>query len=92
MSKVHHLKADNIQIAVELSKPKLTEIVNKIQLTDKVSEAERNQMLRWVKERLEELRASIEDINEIIDIVKNELSEVLSNDALQFLIDLLSNL
>ena len=92
MSKVHHLKAESVESLTEVSTPKLSEIVEKIQLTERVSEAERTQMLRWVKERLEEIRTSIEDVSDIIEIVKNELSEVLSSDALQFLIDLLSNL
>ena len=90
MSKVHHLKAESAESITEVSIPKLSEIVEKIQLTDKISEAERTQMLRWVKERLEEIRTS--DVSDIVEIVKNELSDVLSSDAMQFLIDLLQNL
>ncbi|MBV1932823.1 MAG: hypothetical protein KUG71_14035 [Porticoccaceae bacterium] len=92
LSQTHHLKAESVESATEASAPMLSEIVEKIQLTDRVSEAERDQMLRWVKERFEEIWNSIEELDDIIEIVQNELSEFLSSDAIQFLIEFLQNL
>lgn len=87
MSKVHNLKSENIECHSEVSTPVLSEIIEKIQLTDQVSGAERPRIRRWLEEQSEEI---LEDPSKIIEVAKSELSEVLSSDAMQFLIDLLS--
>lgn len=94
MNEVHHLKAESIEAHAEISSPTLSvsEIVEKIELTDKVSGAEKSQILRWFKERFEEVRDSVDNTSEIIKVIQNDLSEVLSSDALQWLIEFLSNL
>ena len=94
MNEVHHLKAESIESHAEVSSPTLSvsEIVEKIELTDKVSDAEKSQILRWFKERFEEVRDSVDNAGEIIKVIQNDLSEVLSSDALQWLIEFLSNL
>ena len=91
LGQAHHLTASDIEAKSEASSPKLHEIIEQIELTDKVSKAEQSQMLRWIKDRFDEVQTAIKDIREITNIVESELSEFLSNDAIQFLIDLLTN-
>ena len=92
MGETHHLKAESLQSLTEVTSPTLSVLVDKIRLTDKVSEAERAQMLRWAKERFDELWASIENPSDIIVAAKEELSTLLSPEALQVILEILSNI
>lgn len=92
LSQTHHLKAESVESSTEVSTPELSVLVEKIQLTDRASDAEKRQMLQWAKERLEEIQALIEDVSEILEIVQNELSKVLSTDAMQALIEFLQEI
>ncbi len=91
MADTHHLKAKSIESATEVSTPELSVLLEKIQLIDSASNAEKGQMSRWARERFEEIRASLED-GDILGVAQNELSNFISNDAMQALIEILKNM
>jgi len=89
LNQVHHLKAESVESALSISVPELLE---KIKLSDVVSKTEYVQIRRWFEDQFEEGEILLEKIAEIIKAIKNDLSEYLSNEGLQWLIEFLSNL
>ena len=91
ISQTHILQPESIESVTTVSTPTLTVLTEKIQLADRVSNAEKQQMLRWARERFEEISESINDIGQFLEIAQHELENVLSSEAMQVLIEILKS-
>ncbi|MEJ1496347.1 MAG: hypothetical protein RPU13_07635 [Candidatus Sedimenticola sp. (ex Thyasira tokunagai)] len=74
---VHKHTADHITLTVG-------DVIDKLKLTDKVANSEKTQLIRWFRERFDDLTTAIQDISEIINNLVTENIELSSN-AIEFL-------
>lgn len=80
----HGHTADSVTLTVH-------ELIDKVQISDKVAEAEKAQMLKWVEERYENIDEKITDIYQFIDLMQTELRDVVSPETMVVIVEIIKS-